>query len=72
MELDATNIYGPQGRISPDQIQTVSWTFGDGKTGQGSQTSHDYASKGIFVVQADLTTKGGEKLKLMRTIEIGG
>jgi PKD repeat protein len=39
---------------------TVSWDFGDGQTGTGSNTSHTYTTSGFFNVVAKTTNSEGE------------
>jgi hypothetical protein len=43
----------------PD-VSTVTWTFGDGGTGQGPNADHSYAEKGVYKVKAvAVDTHGG-------------
>jgi hypothetical protein len=72
LELDATGIYGPAGKVPPDQILDVSWEFGDGKTGKGSQTTHIYPASGTYEISATVFLSQGKKLRLFRTVDIGG
>ena len=52
--FSARNLFGPQGRINTDGA-SVDWSFGDGGTGRGLATAHNYARAGRYVVTADVT-----------------
>lgn len=44
---------------STGTIQSVSWDFGDGKTGNQANVSHQYTSTGLKVVKLEITLSGG-------------
>lgn len=44
---------------SDGQIETYSWDFGDGTTADGMNTTHAYASPGIYIAILNVTDDGG-------------
>jgi PKD repeat protein len=56
-------------RSAPDsQISSRNWDFGDGETGSGSSTSHDYSSGGQYNVTLTVESEGGNSKTISKTI----
>jgi PKD repeat protein len=52
--FNATMSFDPDGHIT-----TYQWDFGDGTTGSGPMTSHEYVKNGEFVVRLTVTDNSG-------------
>ncbi len=46
--------------LNPLDFTSVSWKFGDGSTGTGTQTSHTYTTKGIYYASVTLHNDCGD------------
>ena len=68
--FDATNLYGPEGKIDTADAK-VEWDFGDGSKGSGITVDHRFEINGDYDVKATFTLPGGEKLSANRTIHVG-
>ena len=51
-------------------IETYSWDFGDGTTGEGRTVAHAYAAAGFKTVKLTITTEGGLSADTERTIGV--
>ena len=67
--LDASNLYGPNGRIDL-QGASVVWNFGDGTTASGVAVDHAFAHAGSYDVTATITLAGGTVVLLDKTISV--
>ncbi len=48
-----------------------SWNFGDGGTGTGLFTSHEFRSVGTFPVQLTVTNERGQSASVLQTVTVG-
>ena len=67
--LDASNLYGPNGRIDL-QGASVVWNFGDGTTASGVAVDHAFAHAGRYDVTATITLAGGTVVQVDKTISV--
>lgn len=61
------------GRPSTDAEGTITrhaWTFGDGSTGSGATTSHEYATAGTYPVRLTVTDGGGQTASTTREVTV--
>lgn len=59
------------GSIDPDgTIETYEWNFGDGFTGSGITTSHEYVNPGVFTLTLVITDNAGGTAQLSTTIAV--
>ena len=67
--LDASNLYGPNGKISL-QGASVVWNFGDGTTASGVTVDHAFARAGSYDVTATITLPDGTVAHVDKTIAV--
>lgn len=51
-------------------IATYRWTFGDGDSGSGRTTTHDYSSPGTYVVRLTIADAYGRTAEATRTLNV--
>ena len=51
-------------------IRSVTWTFGDGQTDEGTQTTHTWTAAGAYQVSAQVTLTDGHVLSVSATITV--
>ena len=66
-QLDASSSFDPDG-----QIVAYTWTFGDGGTGSGVTTGHDYLEPGTYSITLTVTDDSGATSADTRSVTIGG
>ncbi|MFO7791636.1 MAG: PQQ-binding-like beta-propeller repeat protein [Candidatus Saliniplasma sp.] len=59
------------GDFDEDEVLSYGWDFGDGNTGEGRNTSHEYSSHGVFNITLTTTLENGEVRVAEATVEIG-
>ncbi|MBC8875464.1 MAG: PKD domain-containing protein, partial [Planctomycetes bacterium] len=64
--FDASRSADPDG-----EIETYTWDFGDGSSGEGKAVSHTYTQPGDFTVTLTVEDEGGEKHSVRRTVTVG-
>ena len=70
------NVVGMTGRVDftsniTGSFDSVTWDYGDGNTGTGTNPSHTYAEEGIYEVTLTITTDEGCESTLTLHICIG-
>ena len=68
-QLDASTVIGPNGLVSTSGAR-VRWDFGDGTTGNGLVTTHNYDQPGRYDATATVTLSNGQKVVINKTIEV--
>jgi hypothetical protein len=65
-QFDATDSFDPDG-----QIVAYAWAFGDGSSGSGSATGHNYTEAGIYSVTLTVTDNDGVTASQARYVTVG-
>ncbi|MCH8473874.1 MAG: S8 family serine peptidase [Opitutales bacterium] len=67
VQFDASDSFDSDGTI-----ESYHWDFGDGFTGSGVQTSHDYAMPGVYEVLLEVTDNDGLVGQASVSVVVGG
>jgi hypothetical protein len=67
--LDASNLFDEAGKVDLSGA-TITWSFGDGSTGQGASVRHTYQGPGLYDVTATVELASGEVLNLRKAIAV--
>lgn len=59
-------------RHAGSNVASVSWSFGDGRTGTGTTTTHTYASQGEFEATVQITLTGGAIVRDREDVHVTG
>jgi len=59
------------GDFDEDQVLSYEWDFGDGNTGEGKNTSHEYSSPGVYDITLTVTLEDSSVIILEDIVEIG-